>query len=116
MHASGRARRAVIRPGPPLPVGRVRDVVRAPAPVLSTPGEHLDPVAPETVALCADLVATMRISPGLVVTSVPRRSRSSSFCERGWYGCLVVNSMEIYVGDWITGRVGLVPARRRPPF
>lgn len=46
--------------------GRVRGVVRAPAPVLSTPGEKVDPTDPEVVQLAADLVATMRVSPGCV--------------------------------------------------
>ncbi|WP_232677498.1 peptide deformylase [Nocardioides sp. R-C-SC26] len=46
--------------------GRVRDVVRAPDPVLSTPGADVDPTAPDVVQLAADLVATMRVSPGCV--------------------------------------------------
>ena len=46
--------------------GRVLDVVRAPAAVLSTVGERVDPAAAETVQLAADLVATMRVSPGCV--------------------------------------------------
>jgi len=46
--------------------GRVRDVVRAPSPVLSTRGEDVDPQAAAVVQLAADLVATMRVSPGCV--------------------------------------------------
>lgn len=46
--------------------GRVLDVVRAPAAVLSTPGLDVDPADPEIVQLAADLVATMRVSPGCV--------------------------------------------------
>lgn len=46
--------------------GRVLDVVRAPDPVLSEPGAEVDPTAAETVRLAADLVATMRVSPGCV--------------------------------------------------
>ena len=46
--------------------GKVLDVVRAPAQVLSVPGKDVDPTAPETVQLAADLIATMRISPGCV--------------------------------------------------
>lgn len=46
--------------------GSVREVVRAPATVLSTVGDAVDPTAPETVQLAADLVATMRVSPGCV--------------------------------------------------
>lgn len=46
--------------------GAVLEVVRAPAPVLATVGETVDPTASETVRLAADLVATMRVSPGCV--------------------------------------------------
>ena len=46
--------------------GRVLEVVRAPHPVLATPGERIDPTAPEWVRLAVDLVATMRVSPGCV--------------------------------------------------
>ena len=52
--------------------GRVLDVVRAPAPVLSAPGGAVDPTAPETVRLAADLVATMRVSPGCVGLAAPQ--------------------------------------------
>jgi len=46
--------------------GRVLEVVRAPDPVLGTAGERVDPSASEWVQLAADLVATMRVSPGCV--------------------------------------------------
>lgn len=46
--------------------GNVLDVVRAPAGVLSARGEDVDPAAPEIVQLAADLIATMRVSPGCV--------------------------------------------------
>jgi peptide deformylase len=46
--------------------GRVLTVVRAPAPVLSAPAEKVDPTDPDIVQLAADLVATMRVSPGCV--------------------------------------------------
>ncbi|HWJ10726.1 MAG TPA: peptide deformylase [Nocardioides sp.] len=46
--------------------GRVLDVVRAPAGVLSARGADVDPTSPEIVQLAADLVATMRVSPGCV--------------------------------------------------
>jgi peptide deformylase len=55
-----------------LPTGRVRPVVRAPAPVLSEPGPLLDPTSIEVVHLCADLVATMRVSPGCVGLAAPQ--------------------------------------------
>lgn len=51
---------------PPLPDGQVLDVVRAPAEVLATPGERVDPTDPAVAQLCADLVATMYVSPGCV--------------------------------------------------
>ncbi|MDN7121445.1 peptide deformylase [Nocardioides sp. ChNu-153] len=52
--------------------GRVLDVVRAPAAVLSAVGVEVDPTAPETVQLAADLVATMRVSPGCVGLAAPQ--------------------------------------------
>ena len=51
---------------PALPQGRVLDVVRAPAAVLAAPGQPVDPADEAVVQLCADLVATMRVSPGCV--------------------------------------------------
>jgi peptide deformylase len=52
--------------------GRVLEVVRAPAPVLSRVGEEVDPTDPEVVQLAADLVATMRVSPGCVGLAAPQ--------------------------------------------
>ncbi|WP_210649075.1 peptide deformylase [Nocardioides sp. SYSU D00065] len=52
--------------------GAVRAVVRAPAPVLSTAGAAVDPTSPEVVQLAADLVATMRVSPGCVGLAAPQ--------------------------------------------
>jgi peptide deformylase len=46
--------------------GRILDVVRAPNPVLSSPSPRIDPTDPDVVQLAADLVATMRVSPGCV--------------------------------------------------
>ncbi|WP_182377301.1 peptide deformylase [Nocardioides sp. WS12] len=46
--------------------GNLLEVVRAPAGVLSARGADVDPTAPEMVQLAADLVATMRVSPGCV--------------------------------------------------
>ncbi|WP_182525950.1 peptide deformylase [Nocardioides dongkuii] len=61
--------------------GVVRDVVRAPAAVLSTPGADVDPCAAETVRLAADLVATMRVSPGCVGLAAPQVGVSARvFC------------------------------------
>jgi peptide deformylase len=52
--------------------GRVRPVVTAPASVLSSAGAEVDPTDPEIVQLAADLVATMRISPGCVGLAAPQ--------------------------------------------
>ena len=52
--------------------GSLREVVRAPAGVLSTLGATVDPTAPEVVQLAADLVATMRVSPGCVGLAAPQ--------------------------------------------
>jgi peptide deformylase len=52
--------------------GRILDVVRAPATVLSSVGVDVDPKAPESVQLAADLVATMRVSPGCVGLAAPQ--------------------------------------------
>ena len=57
---------------PTLPEGRVREVVRAPDPVLSAPGPLLNPADPAVAQLCADLVATMRVSPGCVGLAAPQ--------------------------------------------
>jgi peptide deformylase len=52
--------------------GTVRPVVTAPADVLSDPGAEVDPRDPEIVRLAADLVATMRVSPGCVGLAAPQ--------------------------------------------
>ena len=52
--------------------GTLRGVVRAPAAVLSTTGDTVDPTAPEIVQLAADLVATMHVSPGCVGLAAPQ--------------------------------------------
>jgi peptide deformylase len=51
---------------PTLPEGRVLDVVTAPDPVLSRPCADVDPEDPQVQQLAADLIATMRVSPGCV--------------------------------------------------
>lgn len=52
--------------------GSVLGVVRAPDPVLSAPGGQVDPADPAVVELAADLVATMRVSPGCVGLAAPQ--------------------------------------------
>jgi peptide deformylase len=52
--------------------GRVLPVVAAPATVLSGIGAEVDPTDPAIGQLAADLVATMRISPGCVGLAAPQ--------------------------------------------
>ena len=52
--------------------GRVLPVVTAPATVLSRPGAEVDPTDPGIVRLAADLIATMRVSPGCVGLAAPQ--------------------------------------------
>ncbi|MEU2665584.1 peptide deformylase [Micromonospora sp. NBC_01740] len=52
--------------------GEVRPVVCAPEQVLSRSGSEVDPTAAETVRLAADLIATMRVSPGCVGLAAPQ--------------------------------------------
>ncbi|HEV8173265.1 MAG TPA: peptide deformylase [Actinoplanes sp.] len=52
--------------------GRILPVVTAPAPVLSAAGVEVDPLDPDTVQLAADLIATMRVSPGCVGLAAPQ--------------------------------------------
>ncbi|MCW2810563.1 MAG: def2 [Friedmanniella sp.] len=66
---------------PTLPEGRVLEVVRAPAAVLSAVGPTVDPADPAVVQLCADLVATMRVSPGCVGLAAPQVGvAAQAFC------------------------------------
>jgi peptide deformylase len=61
--------------------GRVLEVVRAPDPVLSRAGAVVDPTSAEIVQLAADLVATMRVSPGCVGLAAPQVGVSAKvFC------------------------------------
>jgi len=86
------------------PVGRVLEVVRAPDPVLSRPGAVVDPTDPEIVQLAADLVATMRVSPGCVGLAAPQVGVSAKvFCvdvsehpkTRGHHGTFVLCNAEV---------------------
>jgi peptide deformylase len=66
---------------PTLPEGRVLDVVRAPSHVLSVAGSLVDPADPSIAQLAADLVATMRVSPGCVGLAAPQVGVSAqAFC------------------------------------
>lgn len=57
---------AGVSAGLEFPAGRVLPVVRMPAAVLSDPCEAVDPCDAAIVALAADLLATMAVSPGCV--------------------------------------------------
>ena len=66
---------------PDLPAGRVLEVRRAPAAVLSEDGPEVDPRDPAVLQLCADLVATMRVSPGCVGLAAPQIGvAAQAFC------------------------------------
>ena len=89
---------------PTLPDGRVLDVVRAPSQVLSASGSPVDPADPAVVQLCADLVATMRVSPGCVGLAAPQVGVSAkAFCvdvsahpkTRTTHGLIVLVNAEI---------------------
>jgi peptide deformylase len=82
-----------------LPAGAVRPVLRAPAHVLSVPAVEADPGDPSVLALAADLIATMRVSPGCVGLAAPQVGVSSRvFCvdvtghpkTRTGHGCFVL--------------------------
>jgi peptide deformylase len=89
---------------PTLPEGRVLDVLRAPSHVLSVAGLPADPADPVVVQLCADLVATMRVSPGCVGLAAPQVGVSTqAFCvdvsahpkTRTTHGLIVLVNAEI---------------------
>lgn len=50
----------------------VRKVLTAPHPVLATECPEVDPTSPEIIELAADLVDTMRVSPGCVGLAAPQ--------------------------------------------
>ncbi|MFL6107718.1 MAG: peptide deformylase [Marmoricola sp.] len=87
-----------------MSTGRVLPVVRAPDPVLSRPGAIVDPRSAEIVQLAADLVATMRVSPGCVGLAAPQVGVSAKvFCvdvtehpkTRSHHGVFVLCNAEV---------------------
>jgi peptide deformylase len=89
---------------PTLPEGRVREVVHAPHPVLSAPGPIVDPADPDVAQLCADLVTTMRVSPGCVGLAAPQLGvPGQAFCvdvsahpkARTSHGLLILLNAEV---------------------
>jgi peptide deformylase len=101
---------------PPLPDGRVREVLRAPAAGLAAPSAEVDPTDPEVVALAADLLATQRVSPGCVglaapQVGVPWRLFSLDVTDhpkaRACHGTLVLaNPVVVAATRWEKGREG----------
>ena len=89
---------------PRLPDGRIRDIVRAPDHILGTNGPQVDPAEPGVVQLCADLVATMRVSPGCVGLAAPQLGVAArAFCvdvsshpkARTQHGLIVLVNAEV---------------------
>ncbi|HEX6920920.1 MAG TPA: peptide deformylase [Actinomycetes bacterium] len=99
-----------------LPAGRVRPVVRAPAPVLSAPAAEVDPLDEDVVALAADLLATQRVSPGCVGLAAPQVGESLRVFSldvtghpkaRTCHGPLVLaNPLVVSATRWERGREG----------
>jgi peptide deformylase len=96
--------------------GRVRPVLRSPAEVLSKPGPDVDPTSPEIVQLAADLVATMRVSPGCVGLAAPQIGIAAQVFAvdvtdhkkaRTCHGTFVLcNARVVEVSGWQLGREG----------
>jgi peptide deformylase len=97
-------------------VGEVRPVVLAPEPVLSRAGEPVDPTDPKVVELAADLVATMRVSPGCVGLAAPQVGVESRVFAvdvtghpktRTCHGVIVLCNAEVVEATrWQKGREG----------
>ncbi len=91
-------------------------VVTAPASVLSTPAEEVDPTDPAIVRLAEDLVETMRVSPGCVGLAAPQIGVSAQvFCvdvtghpkAATTHGVLVLcNARIVEASRWRPGREG----------
>ncbi|WP_238015382.1 peptide deformylase [Dactylosporangium sp. AC04546] len=96
--------------------GVVLPVVGAPSTVLSTPGETVDPTAPEILQLAADLLATMKVSPGCVGLAAPQVGVGAQVFAvdvtghpkaRTTHGAFVLcNARIVEVSQWQKGREG----------
>ncbi|HEX7740244.1 MAG TPA: peptide deformylase [Marmoricola sp.] len=84
--------------------GNILAVVTAPADVLAALGDDVDPTATEIVQLAADLIATMRVSPGCVGLAAPQVGVSARvFCvdvsahpkTRAHHGTFVLCNAEV---------------------
>jgi peptide deformylase len=96
--------------------GTVRPVVRAPAAVLGTVAAKVDPTDPDTVRLAADLMATMRVSPGCVGLAAPQIGVAAQVFvvdvtghpkARGCHGAFALcNARVVEASQWQRGREG----------
>jgi peptide deformylase len=94
----------------------VLQVVQAPAPVLGAPGKAVDPLAEDIVQLAADLVDTMRVSPGCVGLAAPQVGVGAQVFTvdvtghpkaRTVHGTLVLcNARVVEASQWQKGREG----------
>lgn len=124
-HASPASAPAACRPRPagwrrPLSdldrSGRVRPVVCAPDPRLSRPAALVDPLDPAVVRLAADLMATMRLSPGCVGLAAPQigidgqvfvvdvRQHPKTVTSHGAFA--LCNATVVQAARWRMGREG----------
>jgi peptide deformylase len=98
------------------PEGAPRPVVRAPAAVLGAPAAPVDPGDADVVRLAADLVATMRISPGCVGLAAPQVGEAVQLFvvdvtghpkARTCHGLLALcNARVVTASQWKMGREG----------
>ncbi len=96
--------------------GRVRPVVTTPAHVLSAAGATVDPADDTVLRLAADLVATMRVSPGCVGLAASQIGVAARvFCvdvtghpkARTTHGPFVLCNAEVLEASrWARGREG----------
>jgi peptide deformylase len=96
--------------------GGVRRVVCAPDAVLARPGVPVDPQDPAVLQLAADLVATMRVSPGCVGLAAPQVGAAVQMFAvdvtnhpkaRTTHGTFVLcNARVVEASQWQRGREG----------
>ncbi len=101
---------------PPLPDGRVRPQVQAPAAVLSAVSAEVDPMDPEVVQLAADLLATQRSAAGCVGLAAPQLGAAARVFSldvtghprtRTCHGPVVLaNPVVVSASRWERGREG----------
>ncbi|KUL27589.1 peptide deformylase [Actinoplanes awajinensis] len=97
-------------------MGAAVNVLTAPAAILSTPADEVDPADPAIVSLAADLITTMRASPGCVGLAAPQVGVSAQvFCVDvtghpkavTTHGAFVLcNAKVVEASRWRPGREG----------